>query len=146
VPSADLRASVVAGAAALLGAAFLSTALVACGDDPPAGGAAGGPTLPPIVTTVVVVVTQAPVTTQPTYYEVQRGDTLTEIAVAFGLPVQAIMDTNGMTDPNSLQAGQILTLPSRDIVATALPPTVPGQTAPTLPGETTSTVPGVTTP
>ena len=105
-----------------------------------------GPTLPPVVTTATVVVTVASATTLPQYYEVQRGDTLTEIAVAYGLPVLAIMELNGLTDPNDLQAGQILTLPSRDIVATALPPTAPGQTAPTLPGETTTTVAGPTTP
>jgi LysM repeat protein len=127
--------------------AALSVGLAACGDDGGvAGGVAGGPTLPPIVTTSTVVVTVPTETTLPRFYEVQRGDTLTEIAVAFGLPVQAIMELNGLTDPNDLQAGQMLTLPPRSIVATALPPTVPGQTAPTLPGETTTTMPGPTTP
>ena len=121
----------------------------ACGDDEsPSAGA--GPTLPPIVTTSTTTTTVAPVTTIPEYYEIQRGDTLTEVAVAFGLPVQAIMDLNGITDPDAIQAGQIIALPPANIVATQLPPTAPGQTAPTLPGETTTTpvqapVPGTTT-
>ena len=71
---------------------------------------------------------------------------MTRIAAAYGLPVQAILDLNGMTDPDQLAAGQIIALPPRDIVATALPPTVPGQTAPTIPGETTTTVTTTTTP
>jgi LysM repeat protein len=106
-------------------------------DDKPSS----APALPPIVTTSPPT-TPPPVvaTTLPEYYEVQRGDTLTLIAAAYGLPVQAILDLNGMTDPDQLAAGQILAIPSRDMVATALPPTVPGQTAPTIPGETTTTV------
>lgn len=140
-----MRSPSVAVTAAVLAAS--SVAIVACGGtDGPAADLAGGPTLPPIVTTSTVVVTVPAETTLPRFYEVQRGDTLTEIAVAFGLPVQAIMELNGLTDPNALQAGQILTLPPRSIVATGLPPTVPGQTAPTLPGETTSTMLGPTTP
>ncbi|WP_116995720.1 LysM peptidoglycan-binding domain-containing protein [Desertimonas flava] len=106
-------------------------------DDTPSS----SPALPPIVTTAPPTTPPPSVaTTLPQYYEVQRGDTLTKIAAAYGLPVQAILELNGMTDPDQLAAGQILALPSRDIVANALPPTVPGQTAPTLPGETTTTV------
>lgn len=113
-------------------------ALASCAkDDKPSS----APALPPIVTTAPPTTPPPSVaTTLPEYYRVQRGDTLTEIAAAYGLPVQAILDLNGMTDPDQLAAGQILALPSRDIVASALPPTVPGQTAPTMPGETTTTV------
>ena len=122
----------------------LTMLLAGCGDNTPST-VGQGPTLPPIVTTAPVVVTVVVSTTLPEYYEVQRGDTLTEIAVAFGLPVQAIMQLNGMTDPNAIQAGQILQLPPRDIVATALPPTIAGQTAPTLPGVSSTTGPTTTT-
>jgi LysM repeat protein len=69
---------------------------------------------------------------------VQRGDTLTEIAVAYGLPITAIMELNGIVDPNSIEAGQVLELPlASDIVATSLPvvTTAPGPTA--LPAVTT---------
>jgi len=135
------------GAIVVPGSAILS----ACGGEPVGPGA--GPTLPPIVTTSTTTsTTLAPLDDMQEYYEVQRGDTLTEIAVAFRVPVQAIMELNGMTDPDDLFAGQILQLPSPDIVARQLPPTVPGQTAPTLPGgtrpgaTTSSTVPGTSVP
>lgn len=124
-----------AGAAALL-LSFAGVALAACGGD---SGPSTGPTLAPIQTTSSVPITVLTATTVPQYYEVQRGDTLTEIAVAFGLPVVAIMQMNGMTDPNDVQAGQILALPPRSIVATGLPPTVPGQTAPAMPTTTVVT-------
>ncbi len=78
-------------------------------------------------------------TTLPQYYEVQRGDTLTEIAAAYSIPVQALLAANPeSTSPDDIQAGQFLVIPPRDgLVADQLPATVPGQTAPTLP-----TVPG----
>lgn len=82
-------------------------------------------TLPPIVTAPTTApTTAAPSTTLPQYYEVQRGDTLFQIADSYRLPMQAIMDLNGIEDPNDIQAGQILELPSTDIVANALPTTV----------------------
>lgn len=110
----------------LLGAAVASGVLVAmaggmsaCGDDD-----AGSPqdTLPPILTLPTTVpTTVGPSTTAPRYYEVQRGDTLFNIADAFSLPIPAIMELNGIEDQNDIQAGQILELPSRSIVATSLP-------------------------
>jgi LysM repeat protein len=62
-----------------------------------------------------------------------------QIATAYGLPVQAIMATNGIVDQNKIFAGQILELPlASAIVATSLPggagappatPAVPATTA-----------------
>ncbi|MET0458254.1 MAG: LysM domain-containing protein [Ilumatobacteraceae bacterium] len=95
-------------------------------------------TLAPIQTTSTTSTTLPTTTTQPQYYEVQPGDTLTKIAAAFGLPIPAIMELNGIVDPNAIQAGQILQLPlASDIVVTSLPTssTVPGPTA--LPAVTT---------
>ena len=95
-------------------------------------------TLAPIQTTTTTSTSVVPTTTQPRFYEVQRGDTLTEIADAFGLPIPAIMEANGIVDPNAIQAGQILELPlASEIVVTSLPPvtTAPGPTA--LPAVTT---------
>ena len=66
-------------------------------DDDPAASA----TLPPIQTTTTTSTIAAPTTTQPRFYEVQRGDTLTKIAAAFGLPIPAIMEINGIVDPNA---------------------------------------------
>jgi LysM repeat protein len=91
-----------------------------------------GATLAPIQTTVAVTVTVVSATTLPQYYRVQRGNTLTEIAASYGIPVAAIMQLNGLTNADDIFAGQILAIPPRDIVASVLPPTVPGQTAPTV--------------
>jgi LysM repeat protein len=112
--------------------------LAGCGDDEDP---AGGPSLPPMLTSSTTSTSVATATTLPQYYEVQRGDTLTLIAAAYGIPVQALMRANRLTDPDDIQAGQFLTIPRReDIVAVELPPTAPGQTAPPMP-----TVAGATT-
>ena len=113
---------VVATVSAVLAAA-------ACSDDDDTG---AGATLPEMVTTTSTTSTVAPTTTQPRFYEVQSGDTLTEIAAAYGLPILAIMEKNGITDQNKIFAGQILELPlASAIVATSLPSvtTTPGVTA-----------------
>jgi LysM repeat protein len=47
-------------------------------------------------------------------YVVQSGDTLYGIAVNFNVGVDALMEENGITDPNSLQIGQILQIPSQN--------------------------------
>ncbi len=95
-------------------------------------------TLAPIQTTTTTSTTMPTTTTQPRFYQVQPGDTLTKIAAAYGLPVTAIMEANPtITDPNAIQAGWILALPlASEIVATSLPPvpasaTPPGSSAPT---------------
>jgi LysM repeat protein len=117
----------------LLGATLVGVCLVvlaaACSDDDSPGAQA---TLAPIQTTTTVGTTIPATTTQPRFYEVQPGDTLTEIAAAYGLPVPAIMEKNGITDANRIFAGQILELPlASEIVSTSLPPvtTAPGPTA-----------------
>ena len=111
-----------------LGAALVVIA-GACSDDDDTSAEA---TLPAIVTTTVVATTAAPTTTQPRFYEVQEGDTLTEIAAAYGLPVLAIMEANGIVDANLIEVGLILELPlASEIVSTSLPPvtTAPGPVA-----------------
>jgi LysM repeat protein len=101
----------------------------------------GGPTLPPIATSSTSSTSVPTATTLPQYYEVRRGDTLTLIAAAYSIPVQALMKANELTNPDDIAAGQFLIIPRReDIVAEVLPPTVPGQTAPPMP-----TVAGATT-
>jgi LysM repeat protein len=117
--------------------ALVAVGAVSCSDDP----AGSGPTLPPILTSSTTATTTPTATTLPEYYEVQRGDTLTLIAAAYQIPVQALMDANQLTNPDDIFAGQFLAIPRRaDIVAASLPPTVPGQTAPPMP-----TVAGATT-
>ncbi len=137
--SAGARRAATVGVCALV-VVVAGTVVASCGDDDVP---TNGPTLPPIQTTSTIPVTVAAATTLPQYYRVQRGDTLTEIAAAYEIPVAAIMQLNGITNPDSLFAGQILAIPSRDIVASVLPPTVPGQTAPTL-APTTALLPPTT--
>lgn len=118
--------------AAMAGVALglMTGALSACGDDDDDGGSSRQDTLPPIVTLPTTVPTTAgPSTTAPQFYEVQRGDTLTVIADSFGLPIVAIMELNGIENQDDIEAGQILQLPSRSIVATSLPAIVTSTTA-----------------
>ena len=97
-----------------------------------------GATLPPIATTTTIPpTTAAPATTQPRFYEIQQGDTLIEIAAAYGLPILAIMEKNGIVDQNKIFAGQILELPNAaEIVANSLPP-APAAPAAGVPAITT---------
>lgn len=46
--------------------------------------------------------------TESTYYTVQRGDTLSEIASRYGTTVQEIADINSIANPNLIYPGQIL--------------------------------------
>ena len=48
-----------------------------------------------------------------TWYTVQRGDTLSGIAAATGTTVQAIMETNGLSNPNVIYVGQTLCIPGQ---------------------------------
>ena len=45
-------------------------------------------------------------------YVVQQGDTLGGLAEDFGTTVEDLMAANGLTDPNAIQAGQTLIIPS----------------------------------
>ncbi len=45
-------------------------------------------------------------------YIVQFGDTLGDIALRYGISVQALMQANNMTDPNLLAVGQTLIIPA----------------------------------
>ncbi len=124
------------GAAAV--SAVVGLALTGCsGDDDPAT----SPTLPAIVTTTPATTAVIVATTLPQFYQVQRGDTLTEIAAAYSIPVQALLNANPeVSSPDDIRAGQFLVIPPRDgLVAEQLPATVPGQTAPTAPGLATVT-------
>jgi murein DD-endopeptidase MepM/ murein hydrolase activator NlpD len=53
---------------------------------------------------------------QGAQYLVQPGDTLTGIAVRFGIPVEALSSANEITNPNQLFVGQALDLPGVDWV------------------------------
>lgn len=49
---------------------------------------------------------------QPGSYVVQPGDTLYEISVKLGVDVDTLVEANGLSDPSSIYAGQILRIPS----------------------------------
>ena len=51
-------------------------------------------------------------TPTPLVYAVQAGDTLSGIAARFGLTVEELVQANRLVDPDSLQIGQQLTIPS----------------------------------
>lgn len=57
--------------------------------------------------------TKAPSPT-PRTYTVRVGDTLSDIAEAFGVDIEVLMSTNRIEDPNSLSAGQVIVLPAVD--------------------------------
>lgn len=78
--------------------------------------------LPPIRTTVATTTTTS--TTIPVgqrFYTVQSGDTLGKIALSFEVPVQAIVDLNGLASADAIQAGQTLEIPSGIVVIAELP-------------------------
>ena len=82
-----------------------------------------------------------------TEYRVAEGDTLSVIAKKFGVSVGAIMDANGLTDPNKIALGQKLRIPIVATVSSTAASASSGATTPgTAPGATTAkTTPGVQT-
>ncbi|MBN1964301.1 MAG: LysM peptidoglycan-binding domain-containing protein, partial [Anaerolineae bacterium] len=55
---------------------------------------------------------------QSTIHVVQRGETLFRIALQYGTSVEAITQSNGITDPTAIQAGQRLIIPNGVVSAT----------------------------
>ena len=51
------------------------------------------------------------------YYTVEPGETLSEIAKENGIALDQLMRLNGLTDPDTLIAGQILYVPARATTA-----------------------------
>lgn len=47
----------------------------------------------------------------PQSYVVRQGDFLSAIALRYGVPVEALVAENGLLDPNTLEVGQLLTIP-----------------------------------
>lgn len=101
--------------------AGLALMCVACVPSPPA---ATLPTLPAILditpaptldadaTATALASLERPTPTPAALYTVQPGDTLSAIAERFNTTVDELVAANGLTDPNALQTGQTLLIPS----------------------------------
>ncbi|MDX9833038.1 MAG: LysM peptidoglycan-binding domain-containing protein [Anaerolineae bacterium] len=73
---------------------------------------------------------------QATVYVVQRGDTLSAIAQRYGVSVQAIVNANGLPNPNQIAVGQRLTIPA---AGQAVAPPTPRPAQPTSRPQPTAT-------
>lgn len=78
------------------------------------------PTLQPIAlkpapkpATPKPVATKPASKSEPKYYTVDKGDTVTYIARRFGVSVEALTKLNGITKPTALQAGRKLKIPAQ---------------------------------
>lgn len=70
-------------------------------------------------------------TATPTLYIVKGGDTLGSIAIEFDVSVEAIMQANGLSDPNALNVGQSLVIPVQGaVLPTSTPPPAATSVAP----------------
>ena len=98
-------------------------------------------TLPPILTTTSTTPVPETTTTIPKTYVIQSGDSLSEIAKLFGVSAAALAAFNNISDPDKIEAGQVISLPQPGAtVPTTTPP------APTTPKVTIATaVPTATT-
>ncbi|MGQ9557644.1 MAG: peptidoglycan DD-metalloendopeptidase family protein [Desulfurispora sp.] len=54
-------------------------------------------------------------------YQVQPGETLSELAVRFDLPLASLLSINQLSDPDWLPAGQVLKIPAGEIPYRVLP-------------------------
>ncbi len=107
-----------------LAAIVMAVAVAGCGTTDKAS----RETLPPIRTTIAVTTSTS--TTVPPgqrFYVIKSGDTLGTIATGFGVTVQSIVDLNGLANPDDIQAGQTIEIPSGVTVVAELPaPTTVG--------------------
>ncbi len=84
---------------------------------------------PPPPPVVAVAGTPLPPTptrrTQPLTYIVKPGDTLSTIAAQFNISTAALMQANGITNPNVLAVGQQLIIPPPDLTPVVSIPATP---------------------
>ncbi|MCB0009732.1 MAG: LysM peptidoglycan-binding domain-containing protein [Anaerolineales bacterium] len=65
----------------------------------------------------------------PPTYTVKQGDTLGTISVEFDVPLEDIMEANGLSDPNVISVGQELIIPIGGIPEPTPAPTATSETA-----------------
>ncbi len=97
-------------------AVLMPLGAAACGDD-----SESADTLPPLITTTTSTTMPPTTTTTVSLYTIQSGDSLSKIAEKFNVDQAALMMLNGITDPDHIEAGQVLKMP---------PPLPPPTTAP----------------
>jgi LysM repeat protein len=102
----------------LTGVLAATSVIVACGEDTPAV----QETLPPLNTTTSTTTTILVTTTVQRYYVIQRGDTLSKIADSFNVRLEDLMALNGIDNPDKIEAGQELEIPTGSVVLDSLPP------------------------
>ena len=101
------RTLLICGASGLFGALVL----MGC-----SGGDSGsGLTLPIVRSVPESSVVQESTTTLPIFselYTIQSGDTLSEIAQIFGVSVDDLISFNAISNPDAIEAGQVLKVPA----------------------------------
>jgi LysM domain/Lamin Tail Domain len=63
-------------------------------------------------------------------YTIKPGDSLSLIAANFGISTSALMQANGLTNPNLLAVGQVIVIPPPDLTASASVVATPGTAVP----------------
>ena len=109
------RTSLVGLAAMLVGVPLLGAA---CGR----GEGEAESSLPPIATTTTTTLSLVTTTVVQTFYEIQSGDTLGNIANTFGVSLEELMTVNSIPNANDIQAGQRLLIPPSTVLVDTLPP------------------------
>jgi len=121
--------------------AVLMLSLAACGENPTevasstlTPSAAAAVTVPPPTPTAPAPPTA---TSAPLVYTVQPGDTLSGIAQQYDVTVQALIEANGIQNPDQLSIGQMLVIPNQFVVQEPPPSTAEAsEPMPPLPSPT----------
>jgi LysM repeat protein len=71
-------------------------------------------TVPAMFLAAVVGSEVSPAVTTASSHVVSAGESLSAIARRYGVTVEAIVEANGLNDPDMIYAGQVLTIPGRD--------------------------------
>ncbi len=87
------------------------------------GGAGNTPTPAPIATPTPTSEPTSEPTSTSTMHIVQSGETLSVIALRYGVTINSIMQANGLSNANYIYVGQALTIPNASGGTTAAPST-----------------------
>lgn len=107
---------------AALGAIVI--AMAACGGDE----TGTTPTLPPLTAPPTSTTIPVTTTTLAQFYEIQPGDSLSDIAQRFEVRLEDLIALNGITNPDLIQAGQKLQIPPPTVLVSGPAPSLAGTT------------------